>query len=383
MGAFYKTMKYILFIWGLALISSCKHFEKKDSTKRRNVITMKDEREIRFPIANNFILYSYLASDSTEFFTYANNNQIYFLDIKKEKVIDSVDISLDSTQSNKYGEISSYCFNGKDSLFLLLDKGIFFFKSKTLKKVIPINELDASQYKGMRFANLENSPIFFDKVNNEIIGQVYCSICGQGAQSFYTQKIIGHISLNNSALKLYDISYSDMYKKKFYGFANHVYTQNSGNSTFISFPCDENIYELNRQSNTFSSFEAKSKFQETDALPLSLDLLNSREEKMKHMITVPYYSEIRYDSFKHLFYRFFLKDIPLKNKGKFNNFNDKGLVLSVINLNHEIIGEYELSKYYNNFISFVGQEGLYINFFSNNPLNRNNKTFKLLTFKYQ
>lgn len=368
-------------ITAILIIASCITRGDADQTKRKQTIAIKYESEIKLPIKNNFITYSYFNTDSSEFFSYLNNNWIYLINLSNHKITDSINILFDSGQIDKYGNISSFCFNGKDSVFLLLNRAVFFVKKKTLLKIIPINELDTLQYKGMRFANLENAPIFYDKITDEIVGQVYCSTCTQIASTFYTQQIIGHISFSSNKLQLYDISFSNKYIENYYGFANKVYVDSQDTSTLVSFPCDERTFLLNREKNQTKGFWGKSLYQTVDAMALPLSAGSSREEKMRHLTTVPYYAEIRYDKFKKHYYRFFLKNIPIRNKeGKYNSFTDKGLTLIVFNSQKEVIGEYELTKYYNNYISFVGKSGLYINFFSNNPANSDGKVFKILTF---
>lgn len=373
-------MKNFYSIAILLVFATCKN--KTEQTKRANVPLTKEETEIKLPISKNFELYSYFNHQDIEYFAYKIDNWVYLIDLAKQSLIDSINIVFDDRQVDKYGVVSSFCFNGKDSLFLLLNKAIIFVNNKHLEKIIPINELDTVQYKTYRFANLENSPIYYDNEKNEIIGQVYCSVCYQNDKSFYEKKIIGGISLVTGKIKLFNITYPEMYIKNYYGFANHVYSYNEDSLTVVSLPCDPKIYLLYRHTNTKDFIWAKSRFQQRFAEPLDTALAKSREEKMKHMVTVPYYTEVRFDKFNRFFYRFYLKELDLKNmQGEYNTFNNKQLVLMVLNPKNEVAGEYELDKYYNDFISFVGKKGLYINYFSKDPNDSNKKTFKIITLK--
>lgn len=378
---FYLNRK-IKFVFIASIVLICGSCNYNDKTKRINTPLTKYENEIKLPISKNFILYSHFICRDTEYFSYKIGDWVYLMDLANPASIDSVNTVFAEGQADRYGSITSFTFNGKDSLFLLFDQALIFLKNKKLEKVIPINRLDQSQYISFRFANLENAQIYFDKKTDEIIGQVYCSTCPQYQKSFYEQKIIGGISLATGKIRLYDISYPEMYIKKYYGFANHVYTYNYDSLTLISLPCDPQVYFLDRYLNTKKSIWAKSIFQKNDAPPFDTAFVKSTEEKMRHMVIVPYYSEVRYDKYRKLIYRFYLKELDLKNdQGKYNSFEQKQLVLMVINQNNEIAGEYELDKYYNNFISFVGEKGLYINYFSRNPKDSDKKVFKILTFK--
>jgi hypothetical protein len=373
-------MNNILIVATLLVFTTCNTFTEK--TKRTNISLIKYESEIKLPISKNFELYSYFEYRDTEYFCYKLDPWIYIMNLATEKKIDSINTVFEKGQAEKYGVISSFTFSGKDSLFLLFNRAIIFIKNKNVEKVIPINENDTSQYASFRFANLENAPIYFDNKTGEIIGQVYCSVCLQNQKSFYSQKILGGISLETGKLKLYDISYPEMYITNYYGFANHVYVDNYDSLTLISLPCDPKIYFFDRHLNTKNSVWAKSIFQKKYAAPIDTALAKSREEKMRHMVIVPYYTELRYDKNNKLLYRFYLKELDLKNEqGKYNTFNNKQLVLMVLNHKNEVAGEYELDNYYNNFISFVGKKGLYLNYFSRNSEDSDKKVFKILTFK--
>ena len=105
---------------------------------------------------------------------------------------------------------------------------------------------------------------------------------------------------------------------------------------------------------------------------------------MEHFTVTPFYSEVLYDRYRKLYYRFFWKDIPLKNKdGKYNSLEDKRKILMVFNSKNEIIGEYELSKYYTDYVSFVGKSGLYIRYISPDPRDSDQAVFKIFTFDRQ
>jgi len=373
-------MKIIsIILISLILIISCNVIN--DKTKRAAKQLQLMEKEIKFPCLKKIQIYSYFEQHGIEYFCYKIKDWIYCMNLKTKIVEDSINIIFEKGEKEKYGEVTSFCFSGSDSIFLLMDKAIFFVENKIRKKVIPINELDSSQFTSFRFANLENAPIYYDNKMKEIIGQVYCSTCFQSQKSFYKQKIVGSISIETGKVKLYNMSYPDIYVMQYYGFANHVYIDNYCNNTYLSFPCDPNIFILNRYSNKYEIIPAKSIFQNNAARPLDTVFANSREEKMKHMVTVPYYTELRYDKNREVIYRFYLKELNIKtSSGKYNSFDNKQLILLVLNKNNEVVGEYPLDKYYNNYISFVGKDGLYINYFSKERFDTGKIVFKILTF---
>lgn len=371
---------FTMFVFFFTL-TSCGYKGTKNSTKRMHGQFEKNETEVKLPFGDDVSLFSYLNTNGTEFLTYKKKNWIYLVNLEDQEVADSVKVLFDTAQTSKFGNITSYCFNGKDSLFLLLDDAIFFIKKRKIEKIIPINDLDTLQYKKIRFANLSDAPIYYDNKTNEIVGQVYCSKCLQTESSFYKQRILGHISLSSHALQLYNVTFPEKYIQNYYGFANHVYINSYDSCTLISFPCDEQVYLLNRHSNSLKAFRIRSIFQKNEAATLPLDMSNSREEKMKHLTTIPYYAEIRYNKYKNLYYRFFMKELPLKDSlGKYNTFMKKELVLTVFNSDYEIIGEYELGQGYADYFSFVGKSGLYVLYYPANYTPGGKNFFRILTF---
>jgi hypothetical protein len=354
-----------------------------NETKKDYPFASKFEDTVKLPVKPNFVEFSYFSTDSGEWLSYLSGRHIYILDLGNKTIVDSINVSLDSIAANKYGVIRSFCFSGRDSLFVLFDEAVFFWINKKVYKIIPINELDSTQYTTFRFQDLEDVPIYYDRTAQAVVGEVYCSECWQTGPAFYSQNIIGSVSMQSGKIKLFNISYPQKYLKNYYGFDMKPYAETDDSITLVSFPCDDMVSVLNRNSNTAARFPARSFYQTDDAQPLiPLSDSGSVEQKMRHMTVQPYYSEIRFDRARQLYYRFFRKAIPLKNKdGTYNNFFHKGLVLMVFNSRHDVIGEYELSRYYNSYVSFVGKSGLYIYDVSPNPEYKNVTVFHVLTFK--
>jgi len=377
-------MKLDLLVLGLVLLAfSCHINENSNEIKRNYPFKSKFEDTLKLPVKPNFARFSYFNTDSGEWLSYLKGKNIYVLDLDNKEVVDSIEVSLDSVTARKYGAIRSFCFSGRDSLFVLFDEAILFWINKKIHKVVPINELDSAQYPTFRFQDLEDVPIYYDRTTQSVVGEVYCSVCWQTAPDFYSQKIIGSVSIQSGKLKLYNISYPRKYLKSYYGFDMKPYAETDDSITLVSFPCDDSVSVLNRNSNSTARFYARSLYQNDDAQPLRpLSDSGSVEQKMRHMTVQPYYSEIRFDGTRQLYYRFFRKAIPLKNKnGSYNSFFHKGLVLMVFNFQHQVIGEYELPRYYNSYVSFVGKSGLYIYDVSPSPENKNVSIFHILTFK--
>lgn len=377
-------MKRDFLIIGLVFfVFSCHLNENPNETKRDYPFVSKFEDTVKLPVIPNFAEFSYFNTDSGEWLSYLNGRYIYVFDLGNKTIVDSINVSLDSIAASKYGAIRSFCFSGRDSLFVLFDQAVFFWIKRKVHNIIPINGLDSAQYTTFRFQDLEDIPIYYDRTDQTIVGEVYCSECWQTGPDFYRQKIIGSISIQSGKIKLFNVSYPQKYLKNYFGFDMKPYAETDDSITLVSFPCDDIVRLLNRNSNTVDQFPARSIYQTDDAQPLiPLRDSGSVEQKMRHMTVQPYYSEIRFDKVRHLYYRFFRKALSLQNKdGTYNDFFSKGLILMVFNSKHHEIGEYELSRYCNSYVSFVGRSGLYVYEIPHDLESKNFTVFHVLTFR--
>jgi hypothetical protein len=369
-------MKYKYFLIAFTIIS-CNN--EADSKKNYAILS---EEESMLPISEPFKVYSHFTERGIEYLNYMTGEKIYTCNLNSKAIEDSFPISSIQHTIDKFGEISSICNQGMDTMFILFDKAIILYVKKKLERTIPINTLDTVQYNGIKFTNLENAPISYNKYTNEVIGQLYSTKYSQTDSFFYKVGVIGKINILTGRLTITALNYPDKFKEKYYGFSNRVYISSIDSLTAVSFSCDQEIYLLNQNNGKITSFSGKSYYQKNEPLPLPPTAYQSREEKMKHLIVSPQYFEIRFNPNLKLYYRFFRKEISIKNeKGLYNSLEDKGLVLTVFDSKFKLIGEYELDKYYIDFISFPSKQGLYINYISKNPEHKNKKVFKILNFQ--
>lgn len=91
---------------------SCNNSNGK--TKRTDISLTKHETVIKLPISGNFVLYSYFTDKGDEYFSYKKGPWIYLIDLSINKITDSINTIFEKGQADKYGEISTFCFNGKD-----------------------------------------------------------------------------------------------------------------------------------------------------------------------------------------------------------------------------------------------------------------------------
>lgn len=334
---------------------------------------------VNLPKRGNYLLFNNFAQNNVEYFSYLTDSKIYTINISKKEIADSFDLSSFSKIFLPLGDVSSYCFNGKDSLFLLLNDGICFFENKKLKKIIPINNADTVQYSTFRFSTIDGTQIYFNKQTHQIIGSVYNIEYAPQNKKYFNQKTIGKISLENNKIQLCNFSYPAKYKTNYYGFAENIYLTNFGNINYINYQSSDSFYVLDIVSNSIKSYFGKSTYQTRDILPVNLSDSESTEIKLRHLATEPLYTQIRYDGVTKKLYRIFEQEQELKTKsGKYNARDNKTKYLQVFDSTFTLISEIKLESGDNTYISFAGTKGLYIRNRSNTYQNEDSIRFKVL-----
>ncbi|TFF37915.1 DUF4221 family protein [Mucilaginibacter psychrotolerans] len=349
-----------------------------------NINSLKiQEKEVAFKVVDNPFKYASFSTSNDDYVAFLTDSKVNVYGLNN--AVDHYSVNLDFLTSpylkERYGDVNSFCFNGRDSLFVLTTNALLFLVNGKAEKIVLINSLSKNEnYKTVRFANLDRSPIYYDSKSGRIIGRIYCHVCGQTNKSFYEQPQLAGISIQDGSLKIYDVPFSEIYQENYYGFSNEVNITNSGQKSIISYSADPNFYIYNRATNALKSISAKGN--SDNAIPLEISKSGSAEAKIKAMITNPMYTEVRYDKYRKLYYRFLLSPIPLKSdSGKYNTLENKPLVLTVYNEHFKIAGEFPLDTHYREFISFVTKNGLYIFYRTENNANYKFGYFKILTFE--
>lgn len=364
-----------LFLVCIAIFSvSC--YSSKNEKSSQMILS-----DVKFKFKGNPFLFSTFSTQERNYIAFLGKAKIYIYDLDKLNSPDSISLGYDSQIefNAKNGEINSFCFSGNDSLFVLSDKNLLFFKGKKLNKTIKINDHLDSSYKEIRFSNLDRTPIFFDKRTNQVLGRIYCFTCGQTMRSFYEQDQLAGINIKNGKLTNLKIPFPDMYRIANFGFSNEVAITNYDTISVISFSVDPHFYVLNRITKKIDTIV--SKLNNIDAVPLDSVQIKSTEEKIKALTVNPLYTEIKYDRFRGLYYRFFHSNIDLKNAdGKYNTFDKKQIILAIYNSQYKEIGNFKLDKNYREAISFVTNKGLYLFYRTENDTHYNMGYFKLLNF---
>jgi len=152
-------------------------------------------------------------------------------------------------------------------------------------------------------------------------------------------------------------NYPETYRKRMFGnlFLKIDRTKTATNNILYSFGADNLIYETNYHDINRSYFAGSSYFDE--AIPLQ-NLDNADD----HQMLTGYYSGIKYDRYRKLYYRLAVHPIDLVNvQNQRNHLKDKQLSVIVLDENFKIVGETLLPTKRHLYTTwFVGEAGLYI-----------------------
>ncbi|MBS1655907.1 MAG: DUF4221 family protein [Bacteroidetes bacterium] len=289
------------------------------------------------------------------------SDQLALIDLNKKREIKRIDLKTDTSKINP-GKLESFCFHNTDSIFLLYEYKIIIIDSAAnvkFSKVINHPEMD--DWPLEVYGNFGRVfPIYYDNLRKELLIRKNCGSCGL-SPSFYDMNVSVVYSFAKDTFYNIPVNYPNQYKRSYLGDAFNVYRELVNDSIIFAFNADPYITIYNRNDSFVSRVYSKSKYQDKEFPALEEKYRTDINRRADHLITCPLYMKILYDPYKQFYYRFFLTPKPIKNKdGSYNNFNDKELVIMVLNRNFKTVEEINLGKDYLWFFSFVTPKGLYV-----------------------
>ena len=265
---------------------------------------------------------------------------------------------------NDFGEINSVYMHNFDSIFVIQENLITLMDSTKVLDTMSINIIVADKMPLYYLKNLENTPLFYDTQKDKLIVSVYCSGCYLHKKKYYHSPLEALIDLKEKDITYLPVTYPKKYQENYYGFALTVNKDVYKNLSIFSFEVDPNIYVYDRHKDSLMVKGGRSSYQEKNAEVLNKKYKNNSEEKLTHLRLCPIYSRILYDSYRDLYYRFFFKEVPLKNEdGLYTIWKDKEFILMIFDGDFNLLEEIRLNKgdkrYYSH-RSFVTAKGLFL-----------------------
>lgn len=389
-----NIIKFLLLILLISTISACakkslytevhtKHLPKSLEYTIKHINLNNTENDTI--VFKHFSLYH---NNDTSYLLVLNNylQQLQIYNLTTQNIQSSRKLAdLDIFKNPDYGEINSIYFHNFDSIFVAQEYRISIINYQETIYSKPINDLKNNKLPQNYYANLDHAPIYFDQALKGVVTQNYCAACGFSDIKYYKSSIESLISIESDQIINFPIQYPTLYTNNYYGFANHIFRTVKDSLSIFSFPIDPNIYIYNRREDSLRIIGGKSRYQLNAAIPLSRKLKKDSNKKLEHLASVPFYHQILYDPFRKLYYRFFSKELNIKNDdGTYNNWGDKEIVLMVFNENFDLLDEIDLGKHkYGIFHSFVSKEGLFIStsHYKNPNYNKFKAMFDVYTFE--
>jgi len=292
-----------------------------------------------------------------------NELLLWNLDTKRDKLRKKLNISFNDTAVA--GLIQFYVHN-LDSIFLLTENwllitdttGVVKYKKQTS---LPLKDADGGEVYLMDVSN--QFPLYFDASKKELYLHIMCN-CGLEDPGFYTKRVEAKLHLANGQVTILNYHFPESYRLAFYGQNVFPFRVVNGPLHITSFESDDSLYVFNRNNNSIKKYPCRSRYQKIDFISFDSSFYNSdnRIDRLsEHMTVSPAYKKILFDPYRNLYYRFFLREIPLKDeKGIYNNLLKKDIIIMVLDNNFNIIEERNIGSSYMPYYSFVTRKGLYV-----------------------
>ncbi len=305
---------------------------------------------------------------------FTNELLLWNLDKKKEQLRMKLNISFSDTA---IGGLFQFYVHNPDSIFLLTENwllitdaaGVIKYKKYTGN---PLKDADGGEVYLMDVSN--QFPLFFDASKQDLYLHIMCN-CGLEDPTYSTKRVEAKLHLANGEVTILNYHFPERYHGAFYG--QNVFPFRTVNGPFhiISFESDDSLYVFNNSLNSLKKYPCRSRYQRIDFIPFDTSFYNSdnRVDRFnEHMTVSPEYKKILFDPYRNLYYRFFLREMPLKDeKGIYNNPLKKDVIIMVLDNNFSIIEEKNIGSSYLPYYSFVTRKGLYVG--TTPPKNVNSK----------
>jgi hypothetical protein len=290
------------------------------------------------------------------------NNEFMLFDLKNrtETARFKSPISLRDTA---IGRIIQFYIHNTDSIFLLTENKVLLVDtSGKIKFNIdvsePLKDLDDGEVFVFDYSNF--FPIYFDSQKRELLMHVMCN-CDLIDPEYFTKRLEIKVSLDKKEVTFLNYSFPSRYREQSYGQSVFPFRIVNNEYSIVSFQSDDSLYVFNRNTNGLKKYYGRSEFQKSDFIPFDTSYNGDIERYKEHVTVNPTYERIIYDKYKNQYYRFLLKELPLKGEdGVYSNLLDKDLVIMVFDKDFNIIKEDNVGPTYLWYYAFVTPQGLYI-----------------------
>ncbi len=220
------------------------------------------------------------------------------------------------------GRLIQFYIHKPGSIFLLTENLLLITDTSgngKYKKNIAssLKDIDGGKVFLLDFQN--QIPIYFNSLNGDLLLHIMCD-CDLNDPSYYFKRIEAKFHLANGKISIFNYYFPERYRHNFYGQNVFPFRIVNGPLSIVSFESDDSVYVFNRETSFLKKYECRSAYQHIDFVPFDSSFYhdNNRIERLNEHVTVsPIYGKIFFDPYRNLYYRFFLREMPLKNEKGF------------------------------------------------------------------
>ncbi len=316
--------------------------------------------------------YTQIFQDSlgVRYFTFINryDNSIYFYNYETLKFARK--IRYERQGSNGIRKSDGYFIKNMDSIYVynlaIIEIVHTNHKSKTLKRISLKGNGDKNTW-------FQNYPQYYPRTVTPFIEADGKLLFTGSYFNSLSESILENLKFSAQIdLKSNNVVFNHLYPEELYGFGSNwngglfteVYPElhPDGDKLIYSFPVSHDLYITEINSNRYEKVYAGSNFAGT------IYSINRKPQKtpdeviLSHYIKHDFYSAIKYDKFRKVYYRFLLKKIP--NATKRSKWKDKPIAIIIMDEDFKYLGETVIGNmndwHWEN--SFVTKEGLNIEY---------------------
>jgi len=361
-------MKFAPILFGLTLIAcSCGQKNKTENVKKEDTTkySLVADRTLDLGIDEGTSVHNYFYDVFTirdqEFLGLVNKgkNSLQFYSITNGKLFR--EIKLEKKGPDGFPGLNAFTFLSPDSIFIVSlyadNLWLIDIEGKVKKKLNPLNQLQPLHNLGTGFYT-GSKPLYSN-------GKLYIPACSElrttSSTSFFDpdNKLEVEIDLKDERWKFMDVSYPPVYRG--HRWKGDISRDLGKNGTLVySFAADPDVKKYNLVNGVATSHRSKSIYIK-EIKPLNSS--DGEDASFKYAIETPKYSNIAYDKYNDVYYRFIKHQLPAINSatGEPNTFDDAAFSIMILDSSLNKIGETKVedSKHHINSY-FVSKDGLYI-----------------------
>lgn len=304
--------------------------------------------------------YSFLCNRHTERF------EVYNLD--NPRLVWSLPYKSILDENELHMQIWGMHFHNLDTVFIFEDQHILGLNKNGIFYSKQINQLAAKQkFVPYRLFSYNMNSIWDNQKQGFWI-QGHCGTCNKdkNPETYFKAPIEVFIPIDSSInWDTLQATYPPRYQSdRNHGWLHKAHRAIAPNQHVYSFSAESDVYIYDLKNRTYTAKAARSKY-DTSQFVCMNDLPKSKQNsdgRLEHFILSPNYTQIIYDPYREMFYRFFhIKQEAQKEDGTYNEIDDQEIVLMVFDKDFKLLTEWKWPHNRYNYLSAsVGKKGLYL-----------------------